>query len=351
MAQTSSKADLLISSMLQPPKPRSDVATESSVITQPEMPTMLEIMMKEQAEAKRQKENEKEVTVKKEQKTFGGGFKKGFFGQSNQQNTISTITKKKTTDTLVNIGTSSTPTVGTTPDSSSNKSGIPVIKMNKSGEQASLVLNEVHEAMKDSTHPMLNKLQQGEWMTPDLLEQFKANDIISAGMANPKCVTAMQLLQTNPAAAKMKFEHDPEVSIFLAEFGRVMAAHFEKLGGSGSSSSGVSGSTNAPPSGSKIAEIGPLQAEALSRAKKIEKTKGPTTVNVGGSTSMQDADDKRVQEVLADDELRTMLLDPELQRVIQECNNPALLRKHMQDPVTAYKIKKLCNSGLLGIAS
>lgn len=345
--------DNLVASMLN----QSKTLSLNEMSTSDEAPTMLEIMMKEQAEALKQKEKEKEATVKKEQKTFGGGFKKGFFGSnsishSNKEPVPSSLsTKKKTTDSLVHIGTTnsgSKATICNTSNTSNNSisSDIPLVRKTEdvTTRPSSLVLEEVHEAMKDSTHPMVNKLQQGDWMTPDLMEQFKHNPIIAHGMASPKCVAAMQLLQSNPTEAKNKFKNDVEVSTFLAEFGRIMATHFEKLGGSETSAANAAAPVQSSQSTSKIAEIGPLQAEALSRAKTMEKRETTTS-------NTQETEDKRVQEVLADEELRSMLMDPELQRIIQECNSPVLLRKHMQNPVIAYKIKKLCSSGLLGIAN
>jgi hypothetical protein len=60
---------------------------------------------------------------------------------------------------------------------------------------------------------------------------------------------------------------------------------------------------------------------------------------------------RRVQEVLQDEELRTMLMDPETQRVLQQCGNDhAAFQRYMQDPVWAYKIKKLFKAGLVGVA-
>ena len=95
-------------------------------------------------------------------------------------------------------------------------------------------------------------------MTPDLVSNFQANQVVSSGFKNPKCMAAMQLLQKNPQEAQQRFQHDPEVSRFLQEFGKMMAGHFEGLaaqqqqqkgsnsgsGGSNASSSGAAKSTS-----------------------------------------------------------------------------------------------------------
>lgn len=57
-----------------------------------------------------------------------------------------------------------------------------------------------------------------------------------------------------------------------------------------------------------------------------------------------------VVQIVQDDELRNMLMDPKLQQILQECNDPRKFQAHMRDPVTAYKIKKLYDAGLVGTA-
>lgn len=92
-----------------------------------------------------------------------------------------------------------------------------------------------------------------DWITPDLAQQFQNNAILSRGFKDPKCMAAMQLLQKNPKEAQQKFQHDPDVSRFLQEFGKMMAGHFEGLaaqqaasgGGGTGSSAGVASSSGA----------------------------------------------------------------------------------------------------------
>ena len=55
--------------------------------------------------------------------------------------------------------------------------------------------------------------------------------------------------------------------------------------------------------------------------------------------------------MLSDPELRSLLIDPELQRVLVECGDPSKFRQHMRDPVTASKIVKLQKAGLVGTAT
>jgi hypothetical protein len=41
-------------------------------------------------------------------------------------------------------------------------------------------------------------------------------------------------------------------------------------------------------------------------------------------------------------------MDVELQQILKECYDPVKFQQHMRDPVTAQKIKKLYEAGLVG---
>jgi hypothetical protein len=59
----------------------------------------------------------------------------------------------------------------------------------------------------------------------------------------------------------------------------------------------------------------------------------------------------RCHQVLEDEELRSMLMDPELQRILMECGDPVKFQQHMANPTTAKKINKLYAAGLVGTAN
>ncbi|CAE7537883.1 unnamed protein product, partial [Symbiodinium microadriaticum] len=103
------------------------------------------------------------------------------------------------------------------------------------------------------------------WATPDLMNTLQGNPILARGLSNPKCMTALTLLQSDPTEAKKRFEKDPDVSLFLQEFGRVMADHFNDLG----AKTDQQQKETSPSSGAMpvVQEIGPLHAEALNREK------------------------------------------------------------------------------------
>lgn len=128
-----------------------------------------------------------------------------------------------------------------------------------------------------------------EWVTEDLISSFSKNKVLESGFKNPKCVAAIELMQKDPQEAKKRFANDPEVNIFMQEFGRVMSNHFTNIGsGAGPSSS----STNAAVKNvdnnpvQEIQEIGPLHAQVL-KQKDIMQASIPSS----------DVETKQVNEV------------------------------------------------------
>lgn len=159
-------------------------------------PTILELMMTAQQEAQKLSIVSKK-TIPNSQL---GGFKKGFFA-----NKPASTTKSKSNTIIksdMKPGSVVIPTI--VPQSSSN----------------CFVLHEVQEAMKE-TNPILSQLKQGgrnmhksqptdlnaislsvfsptEWVNESLTEKLQQNPILSSGLRNPKCMAAMQLMQTDP---------------------------------------------------------------------------------------------------------------------------------------------------------
>ena len=169
-------------------------SSSSSCNTQDqEGPSMMELMMQAQREAQASKDKAKYEEEKRATKTFAGGFKKGFFGSNSSSNTD----KKKT---KVSSSSSSSPPPPPSAPSTSSSSSIPTIekksKAANGGEgnkNRNLMMEEVQEAMKQDTNPMLAQLKQGDWVTPDLESQLKSNMIFQNGLKNPKCIQAMQV--------------------------------------------------------------------------------------------------------------------------------------------------------------
>lgn len=48
-------------------------------------------------------------------------------------------------------------------------------------------------------------------------------------------------------------------------------------------------------------------------------------------------------------QLRTLLMDDDMRRVLQECSNPAAFRRYMTHPKYGPKIKRLADAGLVAL--
>lgn len=228
--------------------------------------SLMDMMMAAHIEAKNE-----QATVKKKEamKTFGGGFKKGFLGdkktvnemkvkQVSEKNTYLSWIQNKPVEIDIcteidtensNSDTTPIPNIKTEPSTSSdlksNNYDIPTIKKNKKSDLSrvpSSFTADVQKAISDEEPPMLKQLKQGDWVTPDLLQIFNENLIIKNGLKNPKCSAALQMMQNDSKEAKKHFQGDPDVDLFLREFGRVMSNHFNQLASSNNDES--NGSTD-----------------------------------------------------------------------------------------------------------
>lgn len=289
-------------------------APTPAAVPEPEGPSLFDEMMAAQAAAKKEKEK---VNAKAKNKSFGAGFKKGFLGSGSGA-------KKKATTT-----TSTTNNKG--PDVINVKAAAGGSKKSVS-QSLNNISKEVNEAMEESTHPAVKELQKGEWMTPDLMQIFASNPIISRGLRNPRCQKALEMMQKDPEQAKKLFLGDTEVDEFMKEFGKVMGDHFDKLGEEQEQKS--------------ASNLGPLADAALKREQeRIEKTKSNPGIQPYDEKTA--AEEKKVKDIVNNPELAQLLMDPKMQGILQECGNPRKFQEHMKNPDTARKIKLLFDAGLV----
>ena len=64
-----------------------------------------------------------------------------------------------------------------------------------------------------------------------------------------------------------------------------------------------------------------------------------------------DVEEKKVQDILQNSELRDMLMDVKMQNIIKDCGDPIKFRQYMSNPDIAKKLKKLFDAGLIGTVS
>lgn len=289
-------------------------APAPAAVPEPEGPSLFDEMMAAQAAAKKEKEK---VAAKATNKSFGTGFKKGFFGGGSggtkTKATTGTSTKKKESEII-------------------NVKAAPGGAKKSVSHSLNNISKEVNEAMAESTNPAVKELQKGEWMTPDLMQIFATNPIISRGLRNPRCQKAMEMMQKDPEGAKKQFLGDTEVDEFMKEFGRVMGAHFDKLGDKQEQS--------------QASNLGPLADAAIKREQeRAAKTKSNPGIQPYDEKAA--AEEKKVKDIVNNPELAQLLMDPKMQGILQDCGNPKKFQEHMKNPETARKIKLLFDAGLV----
>lgn len=249
-----------------------------------ELPSLMEQMM---AEATKEI---KEEAKKPTKKNSNGGMKKGFLLNSGRKKTTNKPTIK---NAQANRASSVvTPTVSPSP-------------MN------SCVLSEVQETRKD-TNPLAS---------PDLEETVTSNPRLWRALQDPKFISALHIIQTDPSKAKAIFKENPELISVLQEFSGVLGLHYSKLAES--------------------------QQEAVSVEKQTESLLKEVST---GMNNNRDLEQERVKKILADGELTELLMDPEMQRVMQECGVPGRMKAYMHHAEYGPKLRKLIEAGLLKVA-
>ena len=198
---------------------------------------------------------------------------------------------------------------------------IPFIR--PSTQKDPLYLDDVQEAMKknDMNTKSLERLISGEVMKPDVMDKLSQNPRLMAGFKNPKFTAALQAMQENPREAMKNIQGHQDIIHFLNEFCSVMGQHFTDLG----------------EKQEKKNDIGPLAKEALKKEKELNQT----PIN-------KDEQDK-LDAILSDPELTSLLMDPDMQKVMQECSKPGKMRQYMSDPNYGPKLRKMIQAGLLNV--
>ncbi len=366
--------------------------------SEPNESSLLEQMMQDAMVAKKKKEEEEYVKSRKESKNMNFGLKKGFLTSSKKKSRRSRNNngckkgKKDVDTTSKGLHTDSNkpllhedeeeddspPDIIYELDSDGNlippppkkkinkeTKSIPTIRPNQNPKTTKnhnnpLRLDEVQEAMKSHPNNISSYLSsnQSEWNTPDLLDEISNNKVLSSGMTNPKFTAALQAFQRNPQKAKEEFQNHPDVIEFLNEFCQVMGNHFMELGkkqekeeGGGSNDITVttpnsSTSSSSSTKGKKRNDnIGPMAKKAIHNEIKRQQSSGKSF-----NDDMSYEEKKKLDSIMADQELTSLLMDVKLQTVMDECSRiPGKMRMYMEDKEYGPKLKKLIHAGLLRV--
>ncbi len=323
-------------------------------------------------------------------KSFSKGMKRGFLGGASKPksaakpaaraaatartapstaSSASTLpTKSSPSEPLLEVGADGTFDIDAVP-AAAPAEDVSHIKAPAAGTPAAPVLPEVQAALKEQLGEFGTKLVSGEWMTPDLQSRIFANPRLMAGMSNPKCQTALQEFQSKPEEAMKKYANDPTVRDFLTEFFGIMGDHFTKMGaqekeseGGGAAATGASSSSKpaaasstglTPRSTTRQAEQaaeasgGPAAANTLEGEKLRKQARAMAQAAQRGDIAKED---EEVRAVMSDPEVLQLLMDPGMQRVLEECRQqPQRLPMYMRNPTMRENLMKLQKAGLIKI--
>lgn len=318
-------------------------------------PSLMEELMADAAKIQKDKEASAKAKERKDAKKASFGMKKGFLDQPKKG-------KKKKKRSTTGTRSSDVSATKKTVDESSKGNGddvfeidsdgnlvkatadttgsaIPTIRpknSSQSSEADRLRLEEVQEAMKNSSLEGLVDTSD-EWANDDLMQKVANNPRLAAGLRNPKFAAALEAMQRDPKAAMTRFRDHPEIIDFLQEFCGIMGQHFTKLGkeqdkmnGKGKGAADVS-----------KPDLGPLAEEAIK--KQAEREARGAAVE----SEMSNEEKETLDRIMSDSELTGILMDPDVQRVMQECSLPGRMRMYMQHPEYGPKLRKLLEAGIL----
>jgi len=331
---------------------------DAAASTSADGPSLMEELMADAARIQKDKEASAKAKERKDAKKASFGMKKGFLdkpkkskGKKRNKSTTAGTTSSTASATKKRVDESSKGNgddvfeidsdgnlVKTTADSS-DCSAIPTIRPKKSSpssEADRLRLEEVQEAMKNSSLEGLVGTSN-EWANDDLMQKVANNPRLAAGLRNPKFAAALEAMQRDPKAAMTKFRNHPEIIDFLQEFCGVMGQHFTKLGKEQDQSNGKG---KGAASVSKR-DLGPLAEAAIK--KQAEREARGTAVE----PEMSNEEKETLDRIMSDSELTGILMDPAVQRVMQECSLPGRMRMYMQHPEYGPKLRKLLEAGIL----
>jgi hypothetical protein len=201
---------------------------------------------------------------------------------------------------------------------------------------------------------MLSQLESNAnlWARPDLLDTFtKHHPKLARGMNDPRYISALQGMQTHPKETLENLKNNcPEILDWLQEFCGVMGEHFIRLGIDQDGANNNRAKSASDANATKVRELGPLEKRALEKHMNTNTTKDQRPLrNNNADTSTTDMDE-RVSSILANDDLRSILMDPIMQQIMEECSTGNKFRYYMSHAEYGPKLRKLFDAGLIRAA-
>jgi len=263
--------------------------------------------LQRQMEKKKKEAREKEAKMAEKVNKSSFGLKKGFLGgdeNNNNKNAASASVKKE-----------------------ERKSKVVELVPKKQAENP-LRLKEVQQALdatKEKGLPSFgnDKLMKDMMMNPNLMKKIQ----------NPRIMAAMDLMKSDPEAAKLKYKDDKEVMDFIREFSSLMSTHYNYLAEEMGTESNNVHMPGPPTKHSKKVDIIPV--------KKKEAQKETPMVEYGEPA------------MHVSDEIKALLSDPEVQELLDILRNSRMdVRQYLQlKPHMMPKIQELLKHKLLDVQS
>lgn len=300
-------------------------------------PSLMEQMMGEAMAAREEQSQERrQEQLRGIKHNFGGGLKKGFLSRRAAPAAPSTSRKGKINTSTASEKESMPVITGRT--ASSGGLEFDVSAEVKNSGSGGLVLSEVQDAMNQSAAGPLGSGGGGakDWLTPELLESISEKPRLAAMLTDPRFAKAMQLMTTSPQDALGMFASSPEARQSFTELMSLLSKHFTAMGDAADEKASAEEADRR-----KVAD-GPLAQEALRRAAEgVGVAATPATTEEAAN----------VEKVLQDTELRELLMDPGMQRVLQECGEPHVLARYMRHPEFGPKLQLMARAGLISFRS
>jgi hypothetical protein len=188
-----------------------------------------------------------------------------------------------------------------------------------------------------------------QWATSDLLDTItKSHPMLARGMHDPRYTAALQSMQTKPKETlELLKETSPDIVEWLMEFCSVMGEHFLRVG---EERDGKEGGVNdgEKEGGAKVRELGPLEKKALERHHEMQIAKDDNSArDVRNPSNPSKEMDNQVSSILANEELRSILMDPVMQAIMEECSTGNKLRYYMTHEEFGPKLRRLMDVGLI----
>ncbi|KAL3826243.1 hypothetical protein ACHAXA_006271 [Cyclostephanos tholiformis] len=210
--------------------------------------------------------------------------------------------------------------------------------------------NQLH--LPEVQSSIISHLQSNsaQWATSDLVDTIiKSHPKLARGMYDPRYTAALQNMQTNPKETmELLKETSPDIVEWLMEFCSVIGDHFLQMG---EVRDGKECRVNEGErwEGAKVREMGPLEKKALERHQQMQAKDNESNRDFRNASPSNEMDNQ-VASILASEELRSILMDPVIQEIMEECSTGNKLRHYMTHEEFGPKLRMLMEAGLIRLA-